>query len=322
MLEEGSAGEAVVEVRRRLEALGLQSSRDHVGVFGPATRAAVEAFQRRRGLPRSGKVDPATWSVLIEAGHVLGSRPLHHLSPMLRGDDVADLQQRLCALGFDTDRVDGIFGGLTAHAVAEFQENIGLLPDGEAGPVTTAQLLRLGGLSELTRSVTAVRDVELLRSRSGADRFKVVGLSPLGIDHNVVHAIHLHLESVGLTVHRLGGDERTDPGFANRLGVDLYLGLTHAQETSACRTLFYSGYAYESASGKSLASQIMASFVQTDELQLSAVGMALPLLRETLMTAIVVELPHTLEAFGGAGGVAEALAAAITADFHEGDESR
>ena len=164
-------------------------------------------MQRRRGLPITGFVDRATWSVLIEAGHVLGSRPLEHLSPMLRGDDVADLQQRLCALGFDTDRVDGIFGGLTAHAVAEFQENIGLTPDGKAGPATIDQLFRLGGLSTLTRSVTAVRDREVLRSQSGAERYKTLGLSSLGVDATVVETVERELELGGLTVHLLHDDE-------------------------------------------------------------------------------------------------------------------
>ena len=36
---------------------------------------------------------------------------------MLRGDDVAELQQRLCTLGFDTGRIDGIFGDATVRAL-------------------------------------------------------------------------------------------------------------------------------------------------------------------------------------------------------------
>ena len=54
---------------------------------------------------------------------------------MLRGDDVAELQQRLSALGFDTGRVDGIFGDLTSAALGEFQRNVGLPVDGIAGAV-------------------------------------------------------------------------------------------------------------------------------------------------------------------------------------------
>ena len=313
-LHEGSTGHTVTELRERLEALGLQSPRDDVAMFGSATKAAVEAFQRRRGLPISGVVDRATWLVLLEAGHVLGSRPLEHCSPMLRGDDVADLQQRLCALGFDTDRVDGIFGGLTAHAVAEFQENIGLVPDGKAGPATIDQLLRLGGRSELARSVSAVRDSELLRSQSAGAQYKVIGLSSLGVERALLDAIQHELVNAGLTVHCLDGDERTDPAAANSLGVDLYLGISPTLERNHCRTLFYSGYTYESVRGKALAAKLLTSLPGHEESENTVVGMALPLLRETLMIAVLMELPFNLETLGGVRGVAMAIATAITAD--------
>jgi len=283
-------------------------------VFGPATKAAVEAFQRRRGLPITGLVDRATWSVLIEAGHVLGSRPLEHLSPMLRGDDVADLQQRLCALGFDTDRVDGIFGGLTAHAVAEFQENIGLIPDGKAGPATIDQLFRLGGLSSLTRSVTAVRDGEFLRNQSGAERYKTVGLSSLGVEAAVIDSVKCELERVGLTVHLLSDDERTIPQAANSLGVDLFLGLSTGSHPTEYRTLFYSGYTYESAGGKALATEIMARFTNNAAVEPNISGMAFPLLRETLMTAVIVELPEAVATSTSTEELGSVLAFAITAD--------
>jgi hypothetical protein len=34
------------------------------GIFGPRTRAAVLAFQRKAGIPATGEVDPPTWKVL------------------------------------------------------------------------------------------------------------------------------------------------------------------------------------------------------------------------------------------------------------------
>ena len=40
-------------------------SKDVDGIFGPRTEAAVKAFQRDKGLPETGKVDKATWEVLI-----------------------------------------------------------------------------------------------------------------------------------------------------------------------------------------------------------------------------------------------------------------
>ena len=77
---------------------------------------------------------PQTWSALVEAGRDLGDRFLYRRTPMLRGDDVAELQQRLSALGFDTGRVDGIFGDLTSAALGEFQRNVGLPSTASPGP--------------------------------------------------------------------------------------------------------------------------------------------------------------------------------------------
>ncbi len=50
-----------------------------------------------------------------------------------QGDDVAQLQQELRALGFDRE---GTFGPATEAAVIAYQVSRGLLPDGIAGPVT------------------------------------------------------------------------------------------------------------------------------------------------------------------------------------------
>ena len=104
------------------------------GVYCAATDAAVRAFQAAHGLPPDGVCDEPTWTALVEASWALGDRLLAYRTPDdLRGDDVAELQRRLGRLGFDAGRVDGIFGPLTARALAEFQRNSGLHPDGICG---------------------------------------------------------------------------------------------------------------------------------------------------------------------------------------------
>ena len=55
------------------------------GTFREGTRAAVEAFQYRRGLRVDGVCGRQTWSALVEAGRRLGDRFLYRRSPMLRG---------------------------------------------------------------------------------------------------------------------------------------------------------------------------------------------------------------------------------------------
>ena len=52
-------------VQKRLGALGFAAG-EADGVFGPVTKAAVEAFQKEKGCPVMGEVDERTWSLLLE----------------------------------------------------------------------------------------------------------------------------------------------------------------------------------------------------------------------------------------------------------------
>ena len=102
----GDEGEAVRDIQDRLGALGFSTDADPVGTFGNTTLTAVKTFQEKRGLWTDGIVGPDTWRALVSAGYTLGSRMLYHRVPMMRGDDVAELQRVLNSLGFDTGKVD------------------------------------------------------------------------------------------------------------------------------------------------------------------------------------------------------------------------
>ena len=55
--------------QKRLQALGFRPG-EADGVFGPATKAAVEAFQQKWGCTVTGQVDEETWRLLLEVeGH-------------------------------------------------------------------------------------------------------------------------------------------------------------------------------------------------------------------------------------------------------------
>jgi N-acetylmuramoyl-L-alanine amidase len=159
----GDEGPAVQDIQDRLLALGLAYGDDPPGVFGEGTKEAVVSFQSSRGLDPDGIVGPDTWRALYEAGYRLGDRLLFLRRPMMRGEDVAELQTRLNNLGFDAGKPDGIFGPDTERAVIEFQHNRGLTEDGVVGPEVVTEL-RLVTRGPLRRGREAVRELEWLRS--------------------------------------------------------------------------------------------------------------------------------------------------------------
>ena len=104
----------------------------------------IRSFQQARGLTVTGLIDEVTSRALEEARWKLGDRSLHITAPtLMRGDDVATLQNRLVEMGFDCGRVDGIYGARTSDAVREFQKSVGVSVDGKCGPATIIALLRL-----------------------------------------------------------------------------------------------------------------------------------------------------------------------------------
>jgi hypothetical protein len=65
VLSSGASGAAVSALQTRLRAWGANIAID--GVFGPITRAAVEAFQKAHHLVVDGVAGPATWAALLKS---------------------------------------------------------------------------------------------------------------------------------------------------------------------------------------------------------------------------------------------------------------
>ncbi len=313
-LGEGDRGEAVADIQARLLGLGFGPISDAAGEFGLATRAAVEAFQRHRGLRVDGRCGPQTWQTLVEAGHRLGDRFLYRRTPMLRGDDVAELQQRLCALGFDTGRVDGIFGDATAKALREFQENAALPVDGILGPGTLRELRRVAarGAAPL-HLVSTVRARELLRQAPPtlAGRHLAIG-EPGGLAAPVA-ALRRRLVTHGASVTTLHHpDDSAQARQANRAGADAYLALRLEPDRPGALAAYYSGYRDESVGGRLLAEAIQRAVPAALGVpDLGVRGMSLTVLRETRMPAVIVEVGPAAVAVEHGPALAEALAGAL-----------
>lgn len=311
----GTAGDAVVDLQQRLASVKLPVVPDELGRFGLGTRAAVEAFQHRRGLRVDGICGPQTWEALVEAGFELGARSLYLRQPMFRGDDVAELQRRLSALGFDTGRVDGIFGSHTAAAVAEFQHNMGLPADGIVGSSTVLELSRVMPRHPEPALGSAVRDRErLLRAPRTVRGRKIAVAEPGGLDA-LTSAVCRHLVASGALVvpilHPVGS---VQAAMANQAGVEAFLGLHLEPHEARCSCSFYSGYTYESPGGRRLAELVQGLAAAALAVPASGPqGMSFPVLRETRMPAVICEVGPASAVVQHSGELARALADALTA---------
>ncbi len=157
-LAEGATGTGVRELQYFLAFIGYfvetipEVTVD--GIFGSATRQAVEAFQQTYGLPVTGVVDTVTWNKLYDAYRgQLASLPPGYFTEATRpypgfqlrigssGEEVEALQEYL---NFISDTytsipkltVDGEFGAGTQAAVRAYQSLFGLNPSGIVSSTT------------------------------------------------------------------------------------------------------------------------------------------------------------------------------------------
>lgn len=256
-IRRGERGAAVAEIRGILSGLDLLPDDSAPGaqqpdVFDAATETAVRAFQQSRGLSVDGEVDEETWRELEAARWRLGQRSLYHSVPdPLVGDDVRQLQERLLEMGYNLGRPDGVYGPPTARAVAQFQREVGLAPDGSCGPHTLNALRRLGrkvvgGRPLLLREAEAFRAsgpalvgkrIVIDPGHGGPDSGVVV---PDGVlrwnEADIVFDLATRLEgrlgAAGMRVHLTRGPspgaaltDRERAALANDLGADLFISI-------------------------------------------------------------------------------------------------
>jgi N-acetylmuramoyl-L-alanine amidase len=310
-VEPGATGEAVRDLQRRLAAISGEALAIS-GRYDDSTEAAVRSFQEQRGLLVTGCCDRHTWSALVEAGYRLGDRLLYHRTPMLRGDDVAELQRRVGALGFDAGRVDGIFGPLTERALKDFQRNAGITTDGVCGPDVLAELRRVAGKVEASSTVAGVRERDRLRHAPRVLLERRVVIGQLGGLDVMAAAMSRMLHEGGAVVATLAHPEPSvQAAEANRFEGELFIGLS-LDERPPCEVTYYATTGFESAGGRRLAELIHAELAGVSTLELAPVrGMRIPVLRETRMPAVMCQLGPAGEVVPHSGDLARALTRAL-----------
>ncbi|CAN5873070.1 N-acetylmuramoyl-L-alanine amidase [soil metagenome] len=297
----GDTGEPVRDIQERLAGLDLDPHPDPRGEFGEYTRRSVADFQRSRGLNADGIVGSDTWRALYEAGYRLGDRLLFMRRPMLRGEDVAELQSRLNGLGFDAGKVDAVFGPETQRAVLDFQRNRHLAEDGRAGPSVVTEI-RLVTRETMGAGREAVREREWLRALPDT----VVG-SRVYLDaacrseHEAAHS-WAAASAAAVSLQERGGvpllsrssdttlTERVRVRRANRLGAELVISFTMAEQAPRV-------YYFASAHSTSEAGRMLAGYLG-DRLECETEGRATPILKETRAPAVVVSSPDLTDKIG------------------------
>jgi N-acetylmuramoyl-L-alanine amidase len=298
----------VRDLHERLSAFGFALVADPIDDFGDSTAVAVEAFQRARGLPITGEVDAVTWARLVEAGWQLGQRLLFLTRPNQRGDDVAELQVRLAQLGFNPGRIDGIFGPVLEHALSEFQRNCGLPAD---GTFTRASLL------ELTRLTTNASERNLVTEARDLAGFDDVGSGPIVLCGDSQLTLLLeHQLSPAFDVRRPEGASADSVSrFANEHFATVVLSLQALAQLNGIHLHYWASYRSHSRRGEQLASAIAAGLSRSRSLpRVEVTGMALPILRETLMTTLHVE--HGQQSDQELQELAVVIAQVLTEVFH------
>ena len=236
----------------------------------------IRSFQQERGLHVTGELNEATVRALDESRWKLGDRSLYlQSSPLMRGDDVAALQSRLTEMGFNSGRVDGIFGQMTEDAVKEFQKSVGVKVDGKCGPATIIALLRLTKIVS-GGAPAALRESAAQKNRGPALANKVIVIDPASEEHEkeAVYDIAQRLEgrllALGASVFLTRGahnnpSESERITFTNQNNADLLISLhvdTHVNASARGVATFF--YGSDQHGVHSIVGERFASLVQRE----------------------------------------------------------
>lgn len=361
MLRRGDRDAALVPLRASLASLGLLPAQTEVSLdpllFDENVDAAIRAFQQQRGLIADGIVGVQTERELVAARWTLGDRTLSYtLSAPMSGDDVVELQAKLCELGYDAGRVDGVFSERLDTAVREFQRHRGLADDGVFGPATLRELKRLapmatGGRPQYLRELALLHQagprlggkrIVIDPAHGGDDPGWVVdGVRAADLTFDIAGRLSARMVATGMQAF-LTRNATANPSqssrakLANDLAADLLLSVHVDGSLSAHASGIATFYFGTDAGNDSSVGEALARLVQRE--LLARTGMMdcrvhhrpWEILRRTQMPAVQVEIGYLSNAADRArlvddafrDGVADGLLVAVKRLYLDGRDDR
>lgn len=235
------------ESQQQLKSLGYYDGAVD-GLWGPETQAAVERYQRERGLSATGRIDSPTRASLREttagrAGTTAATARDPQAPVTLTNEaDIRTVQNRLAQLDFYQGEPSGVWNSETQTAMEDFQRARGL----PAGTLNQATLNAMG-LDAVTTASSGRDGTFTSQATPEADIAPAAGpaartMSPQGLSRADVRSVQQKLADEGLyngsidgiwgprseralinfqTQNGLRADGRIDPRTANALGLNL-----------------------------------------------------------------------------------------------------
>lgn len=305
LLKVGTSGPEVKDLEQKLAKAGyLPVSNGTSGVFTLQVEKAVENFQSARGLHIDGICGAQTWVALEEAQWQLEDRAICLTSPMMRGDDVGELQKTLGRLGFNAGREDSIFGPETEQALYEFQVNNKLVAD-KICDAKTFQTLKQIAQRARGENVASVKDRERYRSADLTSLKKIfiaqlLPSSEFNSNKKAAAAIKKSSERLSKNIEAQLSEFETccspdsNPSVlakqAKEFGADVCLALQLSLH-SEFHADYFGTESYESAGGKYLANLLTVSIppilFDTDYEEVEPRGQRSQILQETNMWTVL-----------------------------------
>ncbi|MBT94951.1 MAG: hypothetical protein CL431_03165 [Acidimicrobiaceae bacterium] len=311
----GDTGARVKELHRMLQTMDFYVEGE-IETFSEHTRGAITRFQEQRGLITSGQCDQITWDVLVENSYVLGDRLLYLRRPMLRGEDIAELQRSLGALGFNPGKVDGIFGPDTQNAVELFQRNSGLVVDAIFGPNCMVAIKRLGERVE-QGSVAVVQEKERIITKVKSEAMPTIVIGHLGGFSPIADGFAKKLRELHMNIDVINHyDESEHADICNKNNIDLYIGIFPPVENENSIS-FYSAKGFTSPGGSHFTELFKQYFLTKTGEPIETLGNSEKILRETRMPAVVLRFSSTKELITHSQTIFEVLKDSVLSWFSE-----